>query len=163
MRTGLLATLVALILTAPARAQGSASGTPEDQVGQRIVAQAKAQGKKLNEGRAKTATISGKKFQLIPADFSAMNPAAFKDGVFVGMLDTEASVAEDVSLLPGRYDLYVGRISGEWIGYAERNGRLVRAKRVVERPDTPPDMDPTFSPGNCWWLWLVITGLNLCW
>ena len=39
-----------------------------------------------------------------------------------------------------------------------------KAKRAVERPDTPAKMEPTFNRGSgCWWLWLIFTGINVCW
>lgn len=79
------------------------------------------------------------------------------------MLDTEATITEDVWLLPGSYDLYVARINGEWRAYAEKNGRLVRARKAVERPDTPPNMEPVGLGGGCWWLWLIATGVAICW
>ncbi len=53
----------------------------------------------------------------------------------------------------------------EWKAYAAKNGKVVKAaKSVVERPDTPAYMEATFSRGSgCWWLWLIFTGLNVCW
>ncbi len=162
--TGILAALVTFFVATPATAQGSAVPSLDDQLGQQIVARAKAKGKRLTDDKTRKATIQGKKFELTPADLSAAKPADLKDGVFVGMLDTEASLTEDVSLLPGTYDLYVAQVNGVWTGYAERNGRLIKAKRAVERPDTSPTMEPTFNLGSgCWWLWLLVTGLNVCW
>ena len=53
---------------------------------------------------------------------------------------------------------------GQWQAHAEQNGKIYKAKRAIERPDTPQGMEPTFNRGSgCWWLWLIFTGINVCW
>jgi len=128
-----------------------------------IVAKAKAA--KLNQAHAKAAAINGKKFNITPADFSGIKKRDdLKGGVFLGVLDNEAGASEDVSLPPGKFNLYVTESAGGWEAYAEQNGRLFKAKRALERPDTPANMEPTFSRGSgCWWLNLFITGIYVCW
>jgi hypothetical protein len=156
------ATLVALLLglsVAPAAAQSA-----EACLSQEIASKSKAI--KLDEKRAKKAQISGKKFDFVPADLGMVRALdQLKAGVVVGALDTEASVAEGVSLPPGKYEIYVAQVGGQWQAYATKSGKIVKAaKSVVERPDTPANMEPTFNTGSgCWWLWLIITGLNVCW
>lgn len=126
---------------------------------------AKARAARLDQAKAKSASINGKKFNITPADFSSVTSLdQLRAGVFLGVLDNEAGAAEDVSLPPGRFNLYLTQSGGSWEAYAEQNGRLVKAKRAVERPDTPAKMDPTFNRGSgCWWLWLIFTGINVCW
>lgn len=128
-----------------------------------IVAKAKAA--KLDRGHAKTAAINGKKYNIVPADFSGLSSRdQLSAGVFLGVLDNEAGLSEDVSLPPGQFNLYLSQSNGGWVAYAEQNGRLYKAKRAIERPDTPSKMEPTFNRGSgCWWLWLIFTGINVCW
>jgi hypothetical protein len=73
------------------------------------------------------------------------------------------SAAEDVSLPPGRFNLYLTQVGGAWTAYAESGGRVYPAKRSIETPDGPPGQQPRFSRGSgCWWLWLI-TGIQVCW
>jgi hypothetical protein len=126
---------------------------------------AKAKAAKLNQAHAKAAAINGKKFNITPADFSGIKKRDdLRGGVFLGVLDNEAGATEDVSLPPGRYNLYLTESAGGWEAYAEQNGKVIKAKRTVERPDTPANMEPVFSRGSgCWWLNLFITGIYVCW
>jgi hypothetical protein len=126
---------------------------------------AKAKASKLDQAHAKSAAINGKKFNIVPADFSSLTSRdQLSAGVFLGVLDNEAGTTEDVSLPPGKFNLYLSQSSGGWEAYAEQNGRLYKSKRAIERPDTPARMEPTFNRGSgCWWLWLIFTGINVCW
>jgi len=126
---------------------------------------AKAKSAKLDQRHAKSAAINGKKFNIVPADFSAISSLdQLAAGVFLGVLDNEAGAAEDVSLPPGRFNLYLSQSGGQWQAHAEQNGKIYKAKRAIERPDTPQGMEPTFNRGSgCWWLWLIFTGINVCW
>jgi len=126
---------------------------------------AKAKSAKLDQKHAKSAAINGKKFNIVPADFGTIaSRDQLNAGVFLGVLDNEAGASEDVSLPPGRFNLYLNQSGGEWQAYAEQNGKTYKAKRAVERPDTPQGMEPTFNRGSgCWWLWLIFTGINVCW
>jgi hypothetical protein len=151
--------LLSLLAAAPIAAQGDEARLEKD-----IAVKAKAV--KLDTKHAKSAQINGKKFNLIPADFSSIKSLGdIKAGVVLGQLDTEASTAEDVSLPPGKYDLYLAQEGGVWKAWATKNGKIVKAaKQVEERPDTPPNMEPQFSRGSgCWWVWLLFTGFNVCW
>jgi hypothetical protein len=126
---------------------------------------AKAKSAKLDRAHAKSAAINGKKFNIVPADFSAIsNREQLEGGLFLGVLDNEAGASEDVSLPPGQFNLYLNQSGGQWKAYAEQNGKIYNAKRAIERPDTPARMEPTFNRGSgCWWLWLIFTGINVCW
>jgi hypothetical protein len=164
-RAGMVALMFALVTTvfaAPAVGQGG-----QDARALEIATKVKAKGVKLKEKEAKTATIKGKKFTLIPADLSGVKTREdLKSGVFLGELDTEASTAEGVSLPPGKYELYAVLVQDKWEAYAiVKGGKAVKpAKSVEERPTPPPNKEPTFNEGSgCWWLWLIITGLNVCW
>ncbi|MGH7628874.1 MAG: hypothetical protein ACREOF_05715 [Gemmatimonadales bacterium] len=129
--TSTLALLLALVASQSALAQSA------DPAGQAVVAKAKAA--QLDEKRAKKAKIGGRKFDLTPADFSGIKSLdQLKAGVFLGVLETDASAAEDVSLPPGKHELYAAQVNGEWKAYAAKNGKVVKvAKRVTERPTRP--------------------------
>jgi hypothetical protein len=152
------ALVLPLVTAAAQQQQGSAPPSAAT-----IVAKAKAA--KLDRAHAKTAAINGKKYNIVPADFSGISSREqLSNGLFLGVLDNEAGLSEDVSLPPGQFNLYLTQSSGGWEAYAEQNGRLYKAKRAIERPDTPSRMEPTFNRGSgCWWLWLIFTGINVCW
>ena len=80
------------------------------------------------------------------------------------MLDTNTGTAEDVSLPAGRFNLYLMQVGGSWAAYAESGGKVYPAKRAIEKPDGPPGQQPTLRRGSgCWWLWLIFTGIEVCW
>ena len=146
----------AFTLSAPLRAQGTPNGT---------TIAAAARGARLDPARARSASIDGKKFDITPADLSGVTSLdRLKSGVFLGVLDNEAGVAEDVSLPTGRFNLYLAQVGGTWAAYAESGGKIYPAKRTSEKPDGPSDKQPKFSRGSgCWWLWLIFTGIEVCW
>ena len=118
----------------------------------------------LDRAHARSASIDGKRFDITPADLSAVTSLdRLRSGVFLGVLDNEAGTAEDVSLPPGRFNLYLTQVGGAWTAYAESGGMVYPAKRSIEEPDGPPGQQPTFSRGSgCWWLWRI-TGIQVCW
>jgi hypothetical protein len=126
---------------------------------------AAARGARLDPGHARSASIDGKRFDITPADLSGVTSLErLRSGVFLGVLDNEAGTAEDVSLPAGRFNLYLTQVGGAWAAYAESGGKVYPAKRAIEKPDGPPGQQPTFSRGSgCWWLWLIFTGVQVCW
>lgn len=154
----LLAAVVVPAFTLSAQLQGQ--GPPN---GATIAAAAKSA--RLDRGRARSASIDGKKFDITPADLSGVTSLEnLRSGVFLGVLDNEAGAAEDVSLPTGRYNLYLTQVGGTWAAYAESAGKVYPAKRAIEKPDGPPGQQPTFRRGSgCWWLWLIFTGIEVCW
>ena len=92
----------AFTLSAPLRAQGTPNGT---------TIAAAARGARLDPARARSASIDGKKFDITPADLSGVTSLdRLKSGVFLGVLDNEAGVAEDVSLPTGRFHRYMADV-----------------------------------------------------
>jgi hypothetical protein len=126
---------------------------------------AAARGARLDQARARSASIDGKRFDITPADMSGVTSLEhLRSGVFLGVLDNQAGTAEDVSLPPGRFNLYLSHKGGGWAAYAESGGSVYPAKRTIEKPNGPPGHQPTFSRGSgCWWLWLIFTGIEVCW
>ena len=153
----LLAAVVVPVFTLSAQPQG---GTPN---GATIAAAAR--GARLNQTHARSASIDGKRFDITPADLSGVTTLEqLRAGVFLGVLDNEAGAAEDVSLPAGRFNLYLTQVGGAWAAYAESGGKVYPAKRAIEKPNGPPGQQPTFRRGSgCWWLWLIFTGIEVCW
>ena len=128
--------LLSLLAAAPIAAQGDVARVEKD-------IDVKAKAVKLDTKHAKSAQINGKKFNLIPADFSSIKSLDdIKAGVVLGQLDTEASTAEDVSLPPGKYDLYLAREGGVWKAWATKNGKIVE---LPSRWKSVPIRRPTWS------------------
>ena len=125
---------------------------------------AKAKNAKLDVKHAKNASINGKKFNLIPADLSGITSREqLAAGAFIGVLDNEAGAAEDVSLPPGRFNIYVEQAGGQLQTYAEQNGKIFKAKRNFERTDLAPGTEPQFSRGSgCWVFTLIIIWWQWC-
>lgn len=125
---------------------------------------AKAKSAKLDQKHAKSAAINGKKFNLIPADLSGITSREqLAAGALIGVLDNEAGAAEDVSLPPGRFNIYLEQSGGRWQTYAEQNGKIYKAKRNFERTDLAPGTEPQFSRGSgCWVFTLVIFWWQWC-
>ena len=85
-------------------------------------------------------------FSIAPADFSTTGSHdRLSAGVFLGVLDNEADTSEGLNLPPGRFNLYIGRSGGQWLGYDEQNARTYKAKSAIKRPDAPAKMEATFN------------------
>ena len=152
-----LAAVVIPAFTISAQQQGAAPS------GATIAAAARTA--RLDHAHARSASIDGKRFDITPADLSGVTSLErLRSGVFLGVLENEAGAAEDVSLPVGRFNLFLAQVGGSWVAYAEVGGRIYPAKRAIEKPDGPPGQLPTFRRGSgCWWLWLIFTGIEVCW
>jgi hypothetical protein len=125
---------------------------------------AAARSARLDRAHARSASIEGKRFDITPADFSGLTADAARGGVFLGVLDNEAGAAEDVSIPVGRFNLYLTQSNGTFAAYAEQGGRIYPAKRTIQKAGGPPNNEPAFRRGSgCWWLWLIFTGIEVCW
>jgi hypothetical protein len=125
---------------------------------------AKAKSAKLDTKHAKSASINGKKFNLIPADLSGITSRdQLAAGTLIGVLDNEAGAAEDVSLPPGRFNIYLEQSGGQWQTWAEHNGKVYKAKRNFERKDLALGTEPQFSRGSgCWVFYIVFWFWQWC-
>ena len=124
-----------------------------------------ARGARLDRAHTRSASIDGKRFDITPADYSGIKSMEqLRAGVFLGVLDNEAGAAEDVSLPTGRFNLYLTQSNGVLVAYAEQGGKVYPAKRTIQKPEGPPNNQPQFRRGSgCWWLWLIFTGIEVCW
>jgi hypothetical protein len=145
----------ALLAAAPLAAQAPEAAT---------IATA-ARGARLDRAHTRSASIDGKRFDITPADFSGIRSVEqIRAGIFLGVLDNEAGAAEDVSLPTGRFNLYLTQSNGALVAYAEQSGKVYPAKRTIQKPEGPPNDQPQFRRGSgCWWLWLIFTGIEVCW
>jgi hypothetical protein len=168
MRSKLLTLALFLpILTAtPALAQNG-RGAPS---GAEI--SAKARNVRLQHARAGYGKFDGKDMKMTPADLRAVAKSLedIKAGQVVGVLENGAE-GDETGLPPGKYNLYVAHVDGEWKGYAEANGRIVSpAIRAMVTENAVASQEPQFmAQGWCYFiswqqlglLWLP-GGIYLC-
>ncbi|MCI0433094.1 MAG: hypothetical protein L0271_05510 [Gemmatimonadetes bacterium] len=98
----------------------------------------------LDQANAGTATLFSKPFKFTPA-----RPAAgvyLEAGAFLGVLENGAA-GDETGLPPGKYNVYVAQVGGQWRGYAESGGQIVRqAIRVTATPgQAGAGAKPTFT------------------
>ncbi|MCI0433091.1 MAG: hypothetical protein L0271_05495 [Gemmatimonadetes bacterium] len=138
------ATLLLALAAQDAAAQRDTKPAPRTSppTGADIAAAARAAS--LDQANAATATLFGKPFRFTPA--SAQPAASAEAGVFLGVLENGAA-GDETGLPPGKYNVYVAQVAGQWRGYAESGGQIVRqAIRVTATPSNAgASAKPTFS------------------
>lgn len=145
-------------LSAQVQQQAGAAGEPSA-----ATIAAKAKKAKLDVKHAKNASINGKKFNIVPTDLTGMTREQLAAGAVIGVLDNEAGAADDVSLPPGKFNIYLQQIGGQWQGYAEQNGKIYRPKRNSVRTDVAPGSEPQFSRGSgCWTIYVLFFPFYIC-
>ncbi len=153
----LLAAIVfpAFTLTAQQRGNGAPSGASTA---------ARAGSARLDQAHVRLASIDERRIHTTPANRSRVRILErLRSAVFLGGLDTEAGAAEDMSLLAGGFSPYPMPAGVARAVYAGPGEKVHPARRVIEKPDTPPAWRPRVSSGSgCWWLW-VFTGMPVCW
>ena len=94
-----------------------------------------ARATRLDTGSAATATMFGKPFKFTPAQLQskADKPDDGK-GDFLGVLENGA-VGDETGLPPGKYNLFIANVNGQFKGYAEANGQIV--KEAIRASSTP--------------------------
>jgi hypothetical protein len=116
-------TAVCAIVTLSA-APGAAQGRSAAPKGQEIAAQAKAA--KLDRANVGLGTFQGQRMALTPADLSHLKSVDdLKAGQVVGLLENGAA-GDETGLPPGKYDLYLAEVGGQWHAYAEAGGQIVK-------------------------------------
>lgn len=151
-----LAALVALAassLKAQVQQQGDARTTPP--TGTEIAAAAKAS--RLDAANAATGVFQGKSMKFTPAQ--GRKDARLEDleaGAFAGVMETEAT-GDETGLPPGRYNVMIAKVGGQWKAYAESNGKIVRESArcdLKQASSRITDRKPLFvEKGWCWWIW----------
>ena len=124
----------------------------------------KARGARLDRSKGGRGQKGGKNATLTPARLDHLKGTDdLENGAFIGELETEIE-GDRAGLPPGKYNVFIAKVRGDWHVYAESGGQVVaEAASVTERPDTPRDMEPQFREGSfCWWVWLIFTGFEWC-
>lgn len=82
--------------------------------------------------------IKGKRVSFTPANLSIV--ADLEQGQIIGVMETE------ITLPPGKYVIYVKKISGQWKGFAAVNGTVVSevARISVEQKSNKDTNRPQF-------------------
>jgi hypothetical protein len=117
---------------------------------------------RLSQVDARSASIDDKQ-DITPANVtSARILDRLRLALLLGVFDDEAGAAEDMGLLAGRVSPYPMPRSLARPVYAEPEGKVYPATRVIDKPGAPRGWQPTDSSGSgCWWLW-VFTGVPFC-
>jgi hypothetical protein len=124
----------------------------------------KAKKAKLDKGKEAVGEKNGKKSKLTPAQLDDVDRVEdLEDGQFIGELDTEVE-GDRAGLPPGKYNMFIAKVEGDWKVYAESDGEIVaEAVNVTERDDDGGDKKPKFREGSfCWWMWLIVIGFEWC-
>jgi hypothetical protein len=97
----------------------------------------------LDPGNAVTATILGKRFGFTPSGVAQRSGNGLE--MFVGVLENGAA-GDETGLPPGRYNILLAQVAGEWKGYAESGGQVAgKAVRTSVGAATTGRMRPTFK------------------
>jgi hypothetical protein len=152
----LLAVIVVPAFTLTAQQEGGAAPSG--------ATTARAASERLRQARARSASIDDKRVDKTPANrTSARILERLRSAVRVGVIDTEAGAAEDISLLPAGFSPYPMPWGIARAAFAEAAEKVYPATRAIEKPEPRPAWQPTVSSGSaCWWLW-VFTGMPVCW
>ena len=148
----LIATLSILIIAAvagPAAAQRHGPPT-----GAEIAL--KARTARFSAANAGVGTFQGKTMKLTPAVLDGVTPDELKAGQVLGVMENGAA-GDETGLPPGRYNLFVAFVDGQWRGYAESEGRIVSPAIRTSIANVTPTTTPQFKEkGWCFlafWSW----------
>jgi hypothetical protein len=150
----LLAAVVVPAFTLSAQPQGAASASGAKTA-------ARPGSARLDQARARSASIDDRRVDVTPANLSGVLDR-LRTAVSLGVLDTEAGAADDLSLVAGRISPYPMPWGIARAVYAESGRTVYPAKRAIEKPAALPAWQLTVRSGSaCWWLW-VFTGTPVC-
>ena len=106
----------------------------------------------LDHTNTATATVLGKPFKFTPVQLP-QNGSKPTGGIgFAGVLENGAE-GDETGLPPGRYNIFVTNVEGQWKGYAESGGRIVREAIRVSDGTLPRGAKPQFMEKG----WCVVT------
>ncbi len=79
---------------------------------------------KLKKEEAIEFEKKGKKIKFTPAEIPPLNSIEeLEDGLIIGALENELE-GDETKLPPGKHNIFVAKINGEWQGYAESDGEI---------------------------------------
>ena len=97
----------------------------------------------LDPVNSATATVLGKPFKFTPVRMPQSGAKPTTGIGFAGVLENGAE-GDETGLPPGRYNLFVTNVEGQWKGYAEAGGRIVREAIRVSEGNPPRGAKPQF-------------------
>lgn len=119
-----LASLTLVSVTSGARAQGRR----EAPSGREIAA--KARSVKLDPARGGVHEFKGHQIRFTPADMAAGGTLTqLEQGVVVGTFESDVTGEKD-AVAPGKYDLFLSKVNGEWVVSVESTGQVARTLKV---------------------------------
>jgi hypothetical protein len=143
MRSSIL-TFAALLSVAgsPCLAQSSRGAPSGADIAQ------KARATRFNPANAGTGTFQGKSMKLTPAALAVASLDELKAGQVIGILENDAA-GDETGLPPGRYNLFVAFVDGQWRGYAEAGGKIISPAVRTRIANAGAGKTPTFQQ-NGW-------------
>ena len=94
--------------------------------------------------------------KLTPAVLDGVTPDELKAGQVLGVMENGAA-GDETGLPPGRYNLFVAYVDGQWRGYAESGGKIVSPAIRTSIANVTPTKTPQFKEkGWCFlafWSW----------
>ena len=148
----LIATFPVLVIAAvagPATAQRRGPPT-----GAEIATKARAA--RFSAANTGVGTFHGKTMKLTPAVLDGVTPEELKAGQVLGVMENGAA-GDETGLPPGRYNLFVAYVDGQWRGYAESGGRIISPAIRTSIANVTPTKTPQFKEkGWCFlafWSW----------
>ena len=117
---------------------------------------------RLDRAQARPASIDGERSDVAPATSSGVRILErLRSAVFLGVLDDEATAADEMGLPAGRFNPYP-RGGDAWTPYTESRGMVYPEKGASEKSDVQPGWRPAVGRwSGCWWMW-VFTGVPVC-
>ena len=146
----------------------STSFAAGDSLGKEIKEKAKKM--KLDKTKIVHGVKNGKKVKFTGANLDHMKSMNdLEQGEVVGVLENELA-GDETDLPPGKYNVFVKKVDGEWKAYAESDGTVVAeaARVTVEKRDKKDtgNRTPQFKSDGwcicavCWWIFCFGC---LCW
>jgi hypothetical protein len=115
------------LAAAPCAAQGRPAAPTSTEIAD------KASKASLDRGRSQTRSHAGKRVTYTPSiDANVNSKRDAEPGVFAGVLETEVAGGEG-RLEPGRYNLFLAKVRGDWYVHTETGGVIVRVDKVQGR------------------------------
>jgi hypothetical protein len=147
-----LLTIALCALASSGRAQNGRGAPTGAEIAQ------KARSAKFNHANSGGGTFQGKAMKLTPATLTGVSLDQLKAGQVVGQLDAGAA-GDETGLPPGRYNLYMAYVDGQWRAYAESGGRIA-SPAILTELSTSSGKAPQFVEKG-WCFYVYFGGLSM--
>ncbi|NIM11954.1 MAG: hypothetical protein GTO45_07550 [Candidatus Aminicenantes bacterium] len=127
----------------------------------------KAKKMKLDKTKVVHGKKNGKRVKFTGAKLEHVKSMKdLEQGEVVGVLDNELS-GDETNLPPGKHNVFLKKVNGEWKAYAESGGKVVaEAARVTMEKKDKKEAKPQFKPDGwcyCWYLCCGWVYICVCW